>query len=123
MLSEAEKKVWSCPELLGNLLLYLDPSSILCLAKVNLPLALQALNMSKHTKCTNNQIQIFLLLFLTWIATHLDFKAHEPVTSVLGKTVWQKLIKQVCHHSIDIIGWGPHQELHKRMEVVVLNYF
>ena len=82
---------------------------------------------TKYVKNTPSALTIkykyFLLLFLTWIATHLDFKAHEPVTSVLGKTVWQKLIKQVCHHSIDINGWGPHQELHKRMEVVVLNYF
>ena len=37
MLSEAERKFWSCPELLENLLPFLDPYSITCLAKAHEP--------------------------------------------------------------------------------------
>ena len=58
MLSEAEKKVWGCPELLERLLVFLDPDSLVSLAE-----------------------------------------AHEPANSVLGKTVWNKLVKQVCQSS------------------------
>ena len=56
MASEAAKKFWGCPELMENLLPFLDTYSIICLAKV-----------------------------------------HMPVQDiVLGKTVWNKLIRQVC---------------------------
>jgi len=58
MLSEAEKKVWGCPELLERLLVFLDPDSLVSLAE-----------------------------------------AHEPANSVLGKTLWNKLVKQVCQGS------------------------
>ena len=56
MASEAAKKFWGCPELMENLLPFLDTYSIICLAK-----------------------------------------AHKPVQDiVLGKTVWNKLIRQIC---------------------------
>ena len=56
MASEAEKKFWQCPELVENLLPFLDTYSIICLAK-----------------------------------------AHKQTQDiVLGKTVWNKLNKQVC---------------------------
>ena len=56
MESEAAKKFWGCPELMENLLPFLDTYSIICLAK-----------------------------------------AHKPVQDiVLGKTVWNKLIRQIC---------------------------
>ena len=83
MLSEAEKKVWGCPELLESLLLFLDPDSLICLAK-----------------------------------------AHEPTSSVLGKSVWSKLIKQVCHrlpstNTNNNCGARGYKEfMLRRMEVV-----
>ena len=56
MASEAEKKFWQCPELVENVLPFLDTYSIICLAK-----------------------------------------AHKQTQDIiLGKTVWNKLIKQVC---------------------------
>ena len=56
MSSETEKKLWQCPELLENLLPFLDTYSIICLAK-----------------------------------------AHKTTQDiVLGKTVWNMLIRQVC---------------------------
>ena len=54
MSSLAEKKFWTCPELLEKTLLSLDTDSLKSLAK-----------------------------------------AHEPVNTVLGKTLWALLIKQV----------------------------
>ena len=54
MSSLAEKKFWTCPELLEKTLLSLDLDSLKSLAK-----------------------------------------AHEPVNTVLGKTLWALLIKQV----------------------------
>ena len=55
MSSLAEKKFWTCPELLEIMLLSLDTDSLKSLAK-----------------------------------------AHEPVNTVLGKTLWALLVKQVC---------------------------
>ena len=54
MSSLAEKKFWTCPELLEKMLVSLDTDSLKSLAK-----------------------------------------AHEPVITVLGKTLWALLIKQV----------------------------
>ena len=54
MSSLAEKKFWTCPELLEIMLLSLDTDSLKSLAE-----------------------------------------AHEPVNTVLGKTLWALLIKQV----------------------------
>ena len=75
MASDAAKKFWGCPELMENLLPFLDTFSIICLAK-----------------------------------------AHKIVQDiVLGKTVWNKLIRQVLCANRRMPRGGCQQEDARRM--------
>ena len=115
MSTEAEEMFWCCPELLYCLLSYLDIYTTICFAQANKPL--HKPNTQSQKPNTPHQIAISSSL-----QRHLQ--AHEPVDSVLGKTVWNKLINEVCrgrrrNSTRDYNGWGPEKELMQRkMEVV-----
>ena len=104
MVGEAEKKFWGCPELVENLIPFMDFYSIFCLTQVNTLSQIQntpSQILSTPSQIPNTPYPILIhvsLPFLDFYSIICLTQAHKPVLDiVLGKTVWTKLIKQVCH--------------------------
>ena len=97
MVGEAEKKFWGCPELVDNLIPFMDFYSLFKLTQVDIPSQIPKSTPSQIPRTPSQLpntpypilIPVYSIIFL--------IQAHKPVLDiVLGRTVWSKLVKKVC---------------------------
>ena len=97
MVGEAEKKFWGCPELVENLVENLTIYSLHKLTQVDTPSQIPKSTPSQIPRTPSQMPNTPYPILIPVYSIICLIQAHKPVLDiVLGRTVWTKLIKQVC---------------------------